>query len=102
MTYALMVFVLLAYSFLDSAQDKLNSAKNKRPYSHYPWPLVDKWHLIKHLRMYLPVLYILALWRWPGLLPSYPGDLWGVGTVAVLALAGKLVWAILPRPKHWR
>ena len=44
MTYLLMIFVLLLYGFLDSAQDKLNSHRYKRPNHRLPWPLIDTWH----------------------------------------------------------
>jgi len=102
MTYLLMCSVLLLYGFLDSAQDKLNSYRYKRPNYPLPWPFIDLWHLIKRVRLYLPVVYLLALWRWPSLLPEYSSDTFGLVTVAVLALCGWLLWHVaIPRPEHW-
>lgn len=101
MTYLLMIFVLLLYGFLDSAQDKLNSHRYKRPNHRLPWPLIDTWHGIKRVRLYLPVVYILAIWRWPGLVPPFKGELQYWLAIVGLALMGSLMWRIIPRPKHW-
>ena len=100
MTYLLMIFVLLLYGFLDSAQDKLNSHRYKRPNYRMCWPFLDLWHLIKRVRLYLPVVYILAIWRWPWLVPPFQEMAFWL-TVVALAIIGFVLWQIIPRPKHW-
>lgn len=108
--YLLMTAVLLLYSLLDSAQDKLNSSKYKRPgpegvertwYNWMPYPFVDLWHLIKKARIYLPVSYTVALWRHPELIPVYPGDARVCIVLAANAVLAWYVWQLLPDPDHW-
>jgi hypothetical protein len=94
---ALLLVVFALYSLSDSAQDKLNSAKWKRPNHSLPWPLVDVWHAIKKFRLYILPVYMIALYVRPSLVPTLSLPLVGILIVACYA-----VWKLVPVPEHWR
>jgi len=108
MAFFTMVFVLVLYGFLDSAQDKLNSAKYKRNpgvpktwYNYMPRPFYDLWHLVKRTRLYLLPVYILALWVWPEMIPEWQGWFGFAVSVGFLYVWGWITWKLIPNPEWW-
>jgi uncharacterized BrkB/YihY/UPF0761 family membrane protein len=96
MTEVLLVFVMTLTGLTDGLRDKMNNARHKRPHSHLPWPLIDRWHLIKRYSLYSPWAYFLALFFWPDMNPQNWYS-WLIG-----ALGAAIAWKVTPEPKHWK
>jgi hypothetical protein len=84
------VLLLIAASALDAARDKFNTVSNKRPNSWLPWPLIDRWHLIKKAGFHLPLVWI---WWY---------DVEGVYWKAAAVVLSLIAWKLVPMPSHWK
>ena len=85
-----LILVMVVYSVFDQLRDSRNNSRNKRPHSHLPWPIIDKWHGIKKVQLYLlPVFMVFTVdvswWAW-----------------AVAIVLSAVAWKSLPVPSHWR
>tara|TARA_R100000306_G_C4375283_1_gene141698 strand:+ start:2369 stop:2626 length:258 start_codon:yes stop_codon:yes gene_type:complete len=55
------IAVIFITSFFDAVRDaSRNNPGWRRPEGRLPWPMIDKWHLVKRLAFYTPLVFILV------------------------------------------